>query len=150
MKNKSNIYRLQNEPKSCASHEEHHTQLIEYDVWMRQEEKRYSQLLAELKQTHWLAKPSSCISNVESNMEEVASSDLETTRMTDDEIRYGCDLTMDQALLQNTKPSILENDKCSNRNSTQHSIAFQYTISMQEQNVSSSYFVINKITTTIT
>jgi hypothetical protein len=117
---------------------------------MRQEEKKYSQLLAELKQTHWPAQPSFCKSNLEKYMEEVTLSELEATRLTDDEIRYGCDLTMEQVLLKNTKPSVLENDRCSNRNSTQHSIAFQYTLSIKEQNISSSYFGINKMTIIIT
>jgi hypothetical protein len=150
VKNERSIFRLQCEPRSCASREEHHTQLIEYDVRMRQEEEKYSQLLAELQQTHWLIPSSSCKSNLTKNMEVVASSKLETTRLTDEEILYGCGITMEQVLLKNTKPSVLVNDGCSNRNCTQHSIAFQYTLSMQQRNISNSCFGMNKMTITIT
>ena len=148
MKNDRNIFRLQCEPRTDVS-EENDNQIIEYDARMRQEERKYSKLLAELEQTRWLSQPSSYKSNFDKNTKEVTPSEYETTRLTDDEIRCGCDLTMEQALLNDAKLPALGNDRCSNRSSTQHSIAFQYTLSMQEQNISSSYFNINKLTITI-
>ena len=157
MKNDGKIYRLKCEPRSSKPQEDHHTQLIEYDDWMRQEEKKYSRLLTELKKTRWLAQPSmhGCAAQTRSaqfNLEEpqstectmdqandeVLSPEPEATRLTDDEIRYGCGFTMEEVLFRHKKPSVVDIDGCLERTSTQYSIAFQCTLSLQEKNSSLS------------
>lgn len=134
MKDGSNIFRLQCEPRSCASHEDHHTRLIEYDDRMRQEEKKYSRLLMELNKSCFLDQSSPHKSDelngfakyaVDQTIDEESSSDLEVTRLTGDEILCGCGLTMEQVLLKKKKPSALHVDACLNRTSTQHTMAFQ-------------------------
>jgi hypothetical protein len=137
VKNERHIYRLKNEPRSRHPREDEDQQarLIEYDDWMQQEEKRYSRLLAELNNARWLAQ-----SHLNSNdapdcgidriMNEGISSEMETTRLTDDEIRHGCGLTMEEALLRNKKPSEKNANGCLNRTITQCSISFQRTLSL--------------------
>jgi hypothetical protein len=151
-----------NEPMSSDPPKVHSTRLIEYDDWMRQEEKKYSQLLTELKKSRWFIRSSPHKSNVQASilqfdvdkphrgeppnamrdvgrmMDEPMSTELEATRLTDDEIRYGCGITMEQALLGYDKPPVLDDDSCLGRTSTQESIAFQYTLSVRGQNISRS------------
>jgi hypothetical protein len=143
VKNDRNIFRLQCEPRSCDSREDHPTRLIEYDDRMRQEEKKYSRLLMELNKSRWstqsdLYKGSEqsdfATYAVDQTMDEDLSSDLEVTRLTGDEILYGGGLTMDQVLLNKKKPSALHVDGRLDRTSTQHSMAFQCTLSTQERN----------------
>jgi hypothetical protein len=142
VKNGVNIFRLQSEPRSCDSREEHHTQLIEYDVRMRQEEKKYSQLLMELNKSRWLDQFGPHKSDelngftkndVDQAIDEGQSSDLEVTRLTGDEILYGGDLTMEQVLLKKKKPSALHDDGRLDRSGTQYAMAFQSTFSPPER-----------------
>jgi hypothetical protein len=56
VKNGAKIFRLNNRPGRSEPHKDHHTRLIEYDDRMRQEEQKYSRLLAELNRFQWLAK----------------------------------------------------------------------------------------------
>jgi hypothetical protein len=69
-------------------------------------------------------------------MDELMLSGLEATRLTDDEVRHGCGLTMEQALQRYTKPPFVEKNECSNKNDTQQSMAFQYTLSVGGRNTS--------------
>ena len=142
VKNGGNIFRLQCEPKSCNSREGHHTHLIEYDVRMRQEEKKYSQLLTELNKSRWIDNPGLHESdelnefaknNVDQTVNEGQSSELEVTRLTGDEILYGGGLTMDQVLLKKKKPSALHDAERLDRTSTQRAMAFQSNLSPQER-----------------
>ena len=153
MKNDRNIFRLRCEPRSRDSREEHHTQLIEYDVRMRQEEKKYSRLLMELNKSSWFTRHASTCGGIDQSsphkndeldgfkkydidqtIDEGQSADLEVTRLTGDEILYGGDLTMEQVLLKKKKPSALHVDGRLDRTSTQHAMAFQSTLSPQERN----------------
>jgi hypothetical protein len=150
VKSDGNIFRLQCEPRNRVSREDHHTQLIKYDDRMRQEEKKYSQLLSELNKSYWFTRHVSTRSGfdqsgphksdilngfakyaVDQTMDEDLLSDLEVTRLTGDEILYGNGLTMDQVLLKNNKPSMSDVDGRSDRNSTQHSVVFLRTLSQQ-------------------
>jgi hypothetical protein len=65
---------------------------------------------------------------------EVMLSALEATRLTDDEILHSCGLTMEDVILKHKQPSVLDVDQCLNRTSTQHSISFHDTLSLQEGN----------------
>jgi len=143
VKNDRNIFRLQCEPRSCASREDHHTRLIEYDDRMRQEEKKYSRLLMELNKSRWSTQSDLYKGSKQSDFEKYAvdqtmdegqSSELEVTRLTGDEILYGGGLTMEQVLLNKKKPSALHVDGRLDRTSTQHSTAFHYNLSPQERN----------------
>ena len=145
MKNDRNIFRLQCEPRSSASHEDHHTRLIEYDDRMRQEEKKYSRLLMELNKSRWstqsdLSKGSEQSgfakhAAVDQTMDEGQSSELEVTRLTGDEILYGGGLTMEQVLLNKKKLPALEVDTCLETTiSTKQLLAFHYNLSPQERN----------------
>ena len=147
MKNDRNIFRLQCEPRSCDSRENHHTRLIEYDDRMRQEEKKYSRLLMELNKSRWINQSSPHKSDelngfatyaVDQTMDEGQLAELEVTRLTGDEILHGCGLTMEQVLLKHQKSSMLHDDGSFNRTNTQYSIAFQCTLSLQERNDSRS------------
>ena len=169
------------------SPKKHPTRLIWYNDRMRQEEKKYSQLLTELKKANWFTRhvshldgfiqsslyegkaPSGFVQfdvgeppNAECDiglmMDDSMSSlktfrrsigfsdepseghkvELEATMLTDDEIRHGCGLTMEQVLLRHRKPLTLEKDECSYKNSTQQLIAFQYTLSVRGRNASRS------------
>lgn len=144
MKNDRNIFRLQCEPRSCDSREDHHTRLIEYDDRMRQEEKKYSRLLMELNNSRWSTQSDLYKGSKQSDFEKYAvdqtmdegqSSELEVTRLTGDEILYGGGLTMDQVLLRHKKPSALEVDTCLETTiSTKQLLAFHYNLSPQERN----------------
>jgi hypothetical protein len=143
VKNESNIFRLSCEPRNCASREDHHTRLIEYDDRMRQEEKRYSRLLMELNKSRWLDQSSLHTNDglngfpkydVDQPIDKGQSAELEVTRLTGDEILYGGGLTMEQALLKKKKPSALHVDERLDRNSTQHTMMFQSTLSPQKRN----------------
>jgi hypothetical protein len=143
VKNADNIFRLQCEPRSCASHTEHHTQLIEYDVRMRQEEEKYSQRLAELKKTRWFVQSDISQNNepegfmtMQSDriMKESQLSELEMTRLTGDEILHGSELTMDQVLLMKQKPFRGNSERTFGTTRTQSSIMFQSTITQRERN----------------
>jgi hypothetical protein len=147
VKNDSNIFRLQCEPRSCDSRENHHTRLIEYDDRMRQEEKKYARLLMELNKSRFLDQSSPHRSDelngfatyaVDQTMNEGQSAELEVTRLTGDEILHGCGLTMEQALLKQQKSLMLHDDGSFNRTNTQYSMAFQCTLSLQERNDSRS------------
>ena len=102
-----------------------HARSIEYDDWILREEKKYSRLLTELKKASWFiqssphkgdaqkgglkfvaGKPPGAECDVSLMQDELLSSELEATRLTDDEVRHGCDLTMEQALLRNTEAAI--------------------------------------------
>ncbi len=72
-------------------------------------------------------------------LDKLVSSELETTRLTQDEIRNGCWLTMEQELLQHNKPHLLDSDRCLERTITQQSIAFQYTVSVPKNAYFSQY-----------
>ena len=134
-----------NEPMGSDPPKNHPPQLIEYNERMRYEEKRYSRLLTELKKASWFTRhdstcggPPDVKCNVGRMLDKLVSSELETTRLTDDEVHNGCWLTMEQELLRHNKPPLLEIDKCSERTSTQQSIAFQYTMSVRGLNISRS------------
>ena len=71
-------------------------------------------------------------------LDKLMSSELETTRLTQDEIRNGCWLTMEQELLRHNKPHLLDSDRCLERTITQQSIAFQYTVSVRGMHISRS------------
>ena len=146
----------------------HFARLIEYDDRMRHEERKYSRLLTELKKASWFTRnDSTCGGFIQSSphkgdasrgfaefdvgespdvecdvgrmLGELVSSELETTMLTDDEVRNGCGLTMEQALLRHDKPPSLDIiDRCLERTSTQKSIAFQYTVSIRGLNISRS------------
>jgi len=128
---------------------------IEYDDWILREEKKYSRLLTELKKASWFIQSNPHNGDVQSGgskfdvgeppntqcdvgllVDELMSTGLEATRLTDDEVRHGCDLTMEQALHRNTKPPLLEKIECSSINNTQQSMAFQYTLSVGARNTS--------------
>jgi hypothetical protein len=144
VKNDRNIFRLQCEPRSCASHEDHHTRLIEYDDRMRQEEKKYSRLLMELNKSCSFAQSGPYKGSeqsgfakhaaVDQTMDEGQSSELEVTRLTGDEILYGGGLTMEQVLLNKKKPSALHVDGRIDRTGTHHAMAFHDNLSPQERN----------------
>lgn len=142
MKNANNIFRLECEPRSCASRKEHHTQLVEYDVRMRQEEEKYSQRLAELKKTRWFvqsdisqnSEPEGFITmQSDRMMKESQMSELEMTRLTGDEILHGSELTMDQVLLMKQKPFRGNSESAFGTTRTQSSIIFQSTITQRER-----------------
>ena len=71
-------------------------------------------------------------------LDKLVSSELETTRLTQDEIRNGCWLTMEQELLRHNKPHLLDSDRRLERTITQQSIAFQYTVSVPGMHISRS------------
>ena len=144
-----------NEPMDEDSLHNSPARSIEYDDWILREEKKYSRLLTELKKASWFLQSSPHNGDVQSGgskcdigeppkkkcdvgllVDELMSSGLEATRLTDDEVRHGCDLTMEQALHRNTKPPLLEKIECSNINNTQQSMAFQYTLSVGARNTS--------------
>ncbi len=102
-------------------------QLIEYNDLMRHKEKRYSRLLTELKKARWiiqssppLGKPTAGFSdsdvgefirrlfggppdaecNVGRMLDELVSSELETTMLTEDEVRNDSCLTMERTRFQ--------------------------------------------------
>jgi hypothetical protein len=127
--------------------------LIEYDDWIREEEKRYSRLLTELNKSYWFTHHVSTCGGldqsspyksdelngfakytVDRTMDKDLSSDLEATGLTGDEILYGSSLTMDQVILKNKKSSALHVAGRLNRTSTQHLMMFQCTLSSQERN----------------
>lgn len=136
------------------------TQLTKYDDRMRQEEKKYSRLLTELNKAHCfnlsdqhkggakisgtkfdLTEPLNSKFNVNSMMDELLLSALETTSLTDDEVRHGCGLTMEQVVFRHKRLPTMEKDDYSIKNSTQQSIAFQYTLSVQGQKTSRSSMI---------
>jgi hypothetical protein len=134
VKNEGNIFRLQCEPRSCDSRADHPARLIEYDDRMRQEEKKYSLLLMELKKSRWLDQSSLHKKDelnsfpkydVDQPIDEGQSAQLEATRLTGDEILYGGGLTMEQAILKKKKPSALLVDERLDRTSAQHAMMFQ-------------------------
>ena len=157
------------EPTGNNPLKSHPARLIEYNKWVRHEEKRYSRLLTELKKASWFTRhlQRHCIPftgnstydgfiqsdlpkgdplrdfaefdvgespNVNCDvglmLDKLMSSELETTRLTQDEIRNGCWLTMEQELLRHNKPHLLDSDRRLERTITQQSIAFQYTVSV--------------------
>jgi hypothetical protein len=149
---------------------DHPARLVEYNDWVHHEDRKYSRLLMELKKASWFTRnDSTCGGLIQSSppkgdassgfvqfdvgeppdvecdvgrmLDELVSSELETTRLTDDEVRHGCELTMEQALLRNYKPPLLDIDRCLERTSTQQSIAFQYTVSIRGLNVSRSTMI---------
>jgi hypothetical protein len=137
VKNERHIYRLKNEPRSCNPHEDldQQARLIEYDDWMRHEEKKYSRLLTELNKARWLAQSQlsediapDC--GMDQIMNESLSSEMEATRLTDDEIRHGCGLTMEEALLRYKKSSALNINGSLDKTITQYSISFHVTLSL--------------------
>jgi len=153
VKNERNIFRLSCEPRNCASREDQHTRLIEYDDRMRQEEKKYSRLLMELNKSRWFTHHASTCGgfdqpnpnkndefnsfpeyDADQTIDEGQSVELEATRLTGDEILYGGGLTMEQVLLKKEKPSALHADERLDRNSTQHAMIFHSTLSEQERN----------------
>jgi hypothetical protein len=110
---------------------------------MRQEEKKYSRLLMELNKSRWIDQSGPYKNDeldgfkkydVDQTIDEGQLADLEVTRLTGDEILYGGDLTMEQVLLKKKKPSALHVDGRLDRTSTQHVMAFQFTLSPQEEN----------------
>jgi len=138
-----------NEPIDDDPSKNYPARTIGYDDWIQREEKKYSRLLTELKKARWfiqssthkgdaqpgslnfdVGEPPDAESDVGLMVDELVSSELEATRLTDDELRHGCDLTMEQALHRTTKPLVLEKNECSNINNTQQSMAFQYTLSV--------------------
>ena len=146
-----------NEPMDGDPPKNYPARTIGYDDWIQREEKKYSRLLTELKKASWFIQSSPHNGDVQSGsvkfdvgeppneecdvglmVDEQVSSELEATRLTDDEVLHGCDLTMEQALLGNTKPPSFEKDECSNKNDTQQSIAFQYTLSVRRRTPSRS------------
>jgi hypothetical protein len=143
VKEERNIFRLQCEPRSSISREDHRTRLIEYDDRMRQEERKYSRLLMELNRSSRIDQSSPQRSGelngfakftVDHAMEEEKSSDIQATRLTGDEILHGGDLTMDQVILKKKKPLVFHAGGCLNKTSTQHAMAFQSTLTPQERN----------------
>jgi hypothetical protein len=66
-------------------------------------------------------------------MDTLLSSELETTRLTDAEIRNGCGLTMEEEFYKRKPPSNVELHWEKNR--TQQSVAFEYTVSTQESDM---------------
>jgi hypothetical protein len=76
--------------------------------------------------------------DVGQTLDGLVSAELETTLLTDDEVRNDCGLTMEQAVLRNNKPPSLDIDRCLERTSTQQSIVFQYTVSIGGRNISRS------------
>jgi hypothetical protein len=133
----------------------HPARSIEYDDWIQREEKKYSRLLTELKKASWFIQSSPHTGDAQSGsvngeplvaecdvrlmQGEHLSSELEATRLTDEEVRHGCGFTMEQVLLGQRKPPAVEKDECSNKNGTQHSMAFQYTLSVRGRHSSRSF-----------
>jgi hypothetical protein len=143
VRNNHNIFRLQCEPRSHTSCEDHPVQLINYDDRMRQEEKKYSRLLLELKNSRFYSCDRSCRNNEHSafshsdtdkNMSEGESVEQEVTRLTGDEILHGCGLTMEQVLLDRQQSSILCARKSFSNTSTQNAIVFHRTLTLHERN----------------
>jgi hypothetical protein len=140
VKNEVKIFRLNSRPEGSEPHQDHHTRLVEYDGWMREEEKKYSQLLAELNKSQRLTQ--SHIDKLRNNeyasqniMEEEMLLDSEETRLTSDELRHGCGLTMEDVLIGRERLAS-DADECQDRNITQNSMNFQSTISLRRKNIS--------------
>jgi hypothetical protein len=148
VKDNKNIFRLPSKQKCHESSKEHHTQLIEYDVRMRQEEKKYSRLLAELTQTRWMHLSDMQGSDKHNLLavyhddaqtkDKCQPSELDVTRLTGEEILHGCGLTMEQVVHEHQKSPLLLPDGIIEGTSTQDSISFQYTLSLQHRNISHS------------
>jgi hypothetical protein len=143
VKNNTNIFRLICEPRRTNSCKEHHTQLIEYDVRMQQEEKRYTQLISELKQTRWLTQPGISVNNdqkkpatstINNSSNEGQKVELEATRLTGEEILHGSGLTMDQVLLNRPVSLQTRNNDGGERTRTGHSLIFHCTPSQKDLN----------------
>ncbi len=156
----SNLSESYNELRSNDNPQNHPAQLIEYDDLMRQEEKKYSQLLQELKKDSQLIQSSLNKGNRKKGISyfevdepigtrfgmarlinEAIASECEATRLTDDEFRYGCEFTMEQVLRDHKKLPPLEKNECLNKNSTQQSIEFQYTLSVKARSNSPSSMI---------
>jgi len=110
----TNVFRLHCKPRNHVSCEDRRVRLVEYDSRMRQEAQRYSRLLSELNGTYcfthlvtehggfdWTKKAEHDSQENYADYQindEGLSSDLEATRLTEDEILYGGDLTLDQVI----------------------------------------------------
>ena len=107
------------EPRRKNPGETSHSQSIEYDDRIRQEKKRYSRLLTELRKAQEFAylsvvldgfsqfdvgEPPGTECDVGRIIDEATLSDMETTRLTDAQIRHDCELTMEQMLSKRNKP----------------------------------------------
>jgi len=139
MKNGANIFRLQCEQRNHSVCENHPVRLIEYDDRMRQEEKKYSQLLSELSEADWFTRIISACDEFDQpdpnkmTIDEDPSSYIEATRLSDDEILYGGDLTLDRVVIEKNQPALSHIDKCSDRTITQQSTALQCTLPPQDK-----------------
>lgn len=100
------ILQFQCGSRNQISQKKHHTQLVEYDAYMRQEEMKYSQLLEELKHTRWFIQnedPTTAFFHIHDKKHEDLLSEHEVTRLNSDEISNGSASTMDQVLAMNSK-----------------------------------------------
>jgi hypothetical protein len=109
---------------------------------MRQEEKKYAQLLAELKQTRWFVQSGFSPNNEPKGfvtlkddriMKESQLTELEMTRLTEEEILHGSELTMDQVLLKKQKTFNGDSERAFGTTRTQSSITFQSSITQRER-----------------
>ncbi len=139
MKNGANIFRLQCEQRNHSVRENHPVHLVEYDDRMRQEEKKYSQLLSELNEADWFTRHISACDEIDQpdpdkmTIDEDPSSNMEATRLSDDEILYGGDLTLDRAVIEKKLPALSHIDECSDRTITQQSMTFQCILPLQNK-----------------
>ncbi|MBN1396958.1 MAG: hypothetical protein JXA06_02900 [Bacteroidetes bacterium] len=101
-KKESNIFRLECRPANPVCHEKCRVQLIEYDFRMRRETQKYSKLISELNSTYWfnrhVAKHGGFDWSGKSDVK--PSTEPDETRLTEEEILYGDDITLDQVILR--------------------------------------------------
>jgi hypothetical protein len=149
VKNGSNIFRIQPEPRNHISHADKQVQLVEYDDRIRKEEKMYSRLLSELSETYLFTRHVSPQGGFDQSEKAILnsyakfpvdrtgnkdlSSGLESTRLTEDEILSGSDLTLDRIILEKKRRPFSKIDEQLERTNTQNSMEFQSTISYQEK-----------------
>jgi len=98
----SNILKLECRPVNSVCHKKYQAQLIEYNFRMRRETQKYSKLISELNSTYWfnrhVAKHGGFDWSDECDLNPLAQ--LEETRLTEDEILHGDDITLDQVILK--------------------------------------------------
>jgi len=149
VKNGANIFRLPCGRKNSASCKTEEVRLTEYDDRIKHEEMMYSRLLSELSETYLFNRHVSPQGGFDQSEKAILnsyakfpvnrtgnkdlSSGLESTRLTDDEILYGSDQTLDQIIQEKKKRSLSNIDGHLERTITQNSMEFQFTISNQEK-----------------
>ena len=98
----SNVFRLECRPVNSVCHEKYQAQLIEYDFRMRRETQKYSKLISELNRTNWFNRHVAKHGGFDwSDKCDVNTlTELEETRLTEEEILHGDDITLDQVILK--------------------------------------------------